>query len=159
MDATLLYLALSFVPYVLAFVFRKRLVRWFSTAFAHSIVSWAFETKTVQSAESGDIVEIRAVSAPARALLAAVVPALMTEVAKSVKLKLPQGGGGLPAGLDLGNLSEALPAILSSGMVPKKYAGLVALAAPFLQGFLKQGGATTKPGAKDTYGDIPGPGR
>lgn len=144
---TLVYLAAPFIPLLIAFVFRKRVVAWFSRQLAASIVAWAFVTKEVEG-EDGKIVEIKAVSEPARGLLAAAVPALVAEVAKSVKLKVPAGGVGLPAGLDLSNLSEALPAILGSGMIPKKYAGLVALAAPFLQGFL----SGQKPGAKAPTG-------
>jgi hypothetical protein len=66
-------------------------------------------------------------------LVAAVAPVLLAEAVKAIKLK-PGALPALPTGLDLSNLSEALPAILP--MVPKRYQGIFAMVAPFLGQFL-----------------------
>lgn len=138
---TLLYLFVPLAPAVLAFLFRKRIVRWFARQLGPYVVqglySWAFVEEAVEDAD-GKETQRRALSVQARALLATVVPVLMAEVVKNVKIKMP-GQTGLPAGIDLSNISEVLPSVI--GMLPKKIQPLVALAAPFLGQFLGGGGA------------------
>jgi len=151
MDATSLVVLVgtltNLAVLVAAFLFRKRLLRALCRLLLTGSIEFARATFVEEGIQVGEDGEKRAyvrLRPSGEALVAAVVPVLVREAAKSIKLKLPAQAGGLPPDLDLSNLSAALPAILSSGMVPKKYAGLIALAAPFLQGFLGGG----KPGAK-----------
>lgn len=152
---TLVYLIAPFLPLIPVLVYRKRLIAYIAAQIGPYIVTavlgWAFVTKE-QKGEDGTVVQIKALSEPARGLLAASVPLLIAEVVKNVKLKLPTGGGALPAGIDLSNLSESLPAILN--MVPganlniggfKVPKPIIALLAPLLQG-LGKGGAGKVPG-------------
>lgn len=156
---TLLYLLAPFLPLLPVLVYRKRLVAWFARQIGPYVVqgvaAWAFVVEDME-AEDGTRTQRRALSGPAKALLGATVPVLLAEVMKNLKFK-QGGGGGLPAGIDLSNLSSALPALLGSGMIPKKYAGILAIAAPILQGFLGGAAPGSKPASKSTP-EIPGPG-
>jgi hypothetical protein len=153
LDYALLNFAVTIATLLATFAFRKRILAALGKLLLRGLLShlgappgdlWVEE---VSKAEDGSETRVRALSGPWKAYVAgvstAVAPFLIAALAKNIKLKLPTGGGGsLPAGLDLSNLSEALPAILP--MLPKRYQGIAALAAPFLSQFL--GGA--KPGAK-----------
>jgi uncharacterized membrane protein YgcG len=137
---TLVYLLAPFLPLIPVLVYRKRLVAWFARQIGPFVVQGIREWALVETAAE-DGTRSYAISEPARGLLTALTPVLVAEALKSVKIK--PGAGGvpmLPAGLDLSNLSEALPAILP--MLPKRYQGIAALAAPFLSGFLGKGGNT-----------------
>ena len=110
----LVYLAAVFVPYFVGFMYRKRLVAWFARQIGpyvvQGVVNWAFITEDVE-AEDGTKTSRRALSAPAKALLASVTPLLITEAMKAIKLKLPTGGG-MPPNIDMGNIAQALPQMI-----------------------------------------------
>ena len=142
MDYALLNLAVTLALLLATLAFRKRLLDALGKMLIAGAVAWvqgSLFVRTIKDTGEGPPVEIWALSGHGRAIVAAVTPALVAELIKSIKLK-PGATPTLPAGLDLANLSEALPALLGSGLLPKKYAGLIALAAPFLQGFLGGGG-------------------
>ncbi len=127
---------------VATFAFRKRILKALGRLLLRGAIEFAqgtFLVEEVSKDESGAEVRKIGLSAQGRAIVAALTPVLIAEAVKNVKIKLPTGGPGLPQGLDLSNLSEALPAILGSGLIPKKYAGILALAAPFLQNFAGKG--------------------
>ena len=146
MDYALLTFLLTLGTLIATFLFRKRILRALGRLlFAESVkfVRGTYFEEVEEETDDGPKRVLRP-SPALQSLSASVVPMLVQTAVKSIKLK-PGGTGVLPPGLDLSNLSEALPALLSSGMVPKKYAAIVALAAPFLQGVLG-GGAKPKGG-------------
>ena len=154
MDYALLNLAVTFALFAATFLARKRILRAMGRLLIKGLLDalgapperlWVEE---VSKASDGTETRVRALSGPWRAYLGAIATAMFQEVVKSFKLK--PSGGGMPnlEGVDLSNLATALPAILP--MLPKKYQGLVAIAAPFLQGFLGNMGGLggAKPGQK-----------
>ena len=151
MDYALLNLLITIAVLVATFLLRKRLFVALGRILFTKSIEFAratFLVETEDTTQDGTKVRKLALSGAARAIVAATTPVLVAEVAKSMKIRPGTSGTSLPEGLDLSNLSSALPAILNSGMIPKKYQGIVALAAPILQGFLGGGkgtaGGTTK---------------
>lgn len=164
MDAALVNLVVTLVLLVATFVFRKRLLSTLGRLLLAGSVKFARDTflvEEVSKAPDGSRVARIGLSDAGKGLVAAVTPVLMAEIVKGFKFKPGVPGVALPEGIDLSNLSAALPALLNSGMVPKKYAGILAIAATLLQNFLG-GGTGMKPGlgkASSSTEEIVGPGR
>ena len=139
MDAALLNLLLTIALLLTTFLLRKRILAAFGRLLLNGAIEFVRGTFLVEEVTEGpDGTEVARIglSVRGRAIVGALVPVLIAEVAKSIKLK-PGGLPSLPQGIDLSNLSEALPAILP--MLPKRYQGIAALLAPLASQFL--GGA------------------
>lgn len=121
---TLVYLLAPFLPLIPTLLYRKRLVAWFARQIGPYVVQgvaeWAFVTEDVEAAD-GTKTQRRALSAPARALLASVLPALIQEGLKSIKFT-PGKGSLLPPGVTLENVDP----LALIGMLPGKYGKMAA---------------------------------
>ena len=154
MDAAFLNLLLTAALLVATFAFRKRILAALGRLLLNGAIEFVrgtFLVEEVTEGPDGSKVAKIGLSVRGRAIVGALVPVLIAEVAKSIKLK-PGGVSSLPPGIDLSNLSEALPAILP--MLPKRYQGIAALAAPFLQQFL--GGAKPTGGKSSSSEEVKG---
>src|SRR3989337_2796373 len=139
MDAAFLNLLLTVALLIATLAFRKRILAAFGRLLLNGAIEFVRGTFLVEEITQGpDGTEVAKIglSVRGRAIVGALVPVLIAEVAKSIKLK-PGGLPSLPSGIELSNLSEALPAILP--MLPKRYQGIAALLAPLASQFL--GGA------------------
>ena len=153
MDYGFLNLFLTTALLIATFAFRKRILAAFGRLLLNGAIEFVRGTFLVEEVTEGpDGTEVARIglSVRGRAIVGALVPVLIAEVAKSIKLK-PGGLPSLPQGIDLSNLSEALPAILP--MLPKRYQGIAALLAPLASQFL--GGAKTEE-KKGSSGEVKG---
>lgn len=145
MDYALVNLIVTIATGVVLFLYRKRILSYIGALFAANAIEWAkaqFLTQEISEAADGTKVAKTGLSAQAKGLLAASVPTLVQEALKSIKLK-PGTVQGLPPDIDLSSMASALPTILP--MLPKRYQGFAALAAPFLSNFLGNSGPKSKP--------------
>ena len=139
MDAALLNLLLTIALLLTTFLLRKRILAAFGRLLLNGAIEFVrgtFLVEEVTEGPDGSKVAKIGLSVRGRAIVGALVPVLIFEATKSIKLK-PGGLPSLPSGIDLSNLTEALPAILP--MLPKRYQGIAALLAPLASQFL--GGA------------------
>ena len=153
MDAALLNLLLTIALLLTTFLLRKRILAAFGRLLLNGAIEFVrgtFLVEEVTEGPDGSKVAKIGLSVRGRAIVGALVPVLIFEATKSIKLK-PGGLPSLPSGIDLSNMSEALPAILP--MLPKRYQGIAALLAPLASQFL--GGAKTEE-KKGSSGEVKG---
>ena len=134
-DYTLLTFLLTVGTLIATLLFRKRLFRAFLMGLFKSIphVDFAGEVLgTWETKDTGEGTQTRVwvPSVQLRGIVETLAPLFLASALKSIKLKVPPGPSPL-AGVDLSDLSAALPSII--GMLPKRYQPYAAMAVPFLQ--------------------------
>jgi hypothetical protein len=140
---TFLYLFAPFVPLLVAFLYRRRILRAVSRAVMADLEALAFED--VETVVDGAKVRKKALSPQAITYLEAAAPALIKAGIQSVKLKMP---AQLPINPVTGQLDFMVPIMtkMASGRkvsMEDFFPILVEKAMPLVEGFL--GGAAKRP--------------
>ncbi len=151
---TFLYPFVPLVPFLVLFLFRKRLITAFMGFLMRNAVgtldAMLFEEQTVQV--DGKNVKEKVLTSYAKGFLAQAAPIMVSEGMKAIKLKVPQN---LPINAQ-GQLDFMAPVLqkLASGKKVKIEDFLPVImekAMPYVEGFLGNmaGGAAKQPGAPD----------